>query len=72
MLVMGIFDRPLSQPSPLLWSIASLPYEQVHNSVLYLIFQQANVAGVGICRNEDLKSAVVVGLHHNSLKSLLH
>ena len=25
----------------------------------------------GLCRNEDLKSAVVVGLPHNSLKSLL-
>ena len=46
--------------------------EQVHTSVLNLIFQQANVAGVGTCQNEDLKSAVVVGLHHNCLKSLLH
>ena len=45
--------------------------EQVHTSVLNLIFQQANVAGVGICRNEDPKSAVIVGLNHNSLKSLL-
>ena len=26
----------------------------------------------GICQNEDLRSAVVVGLPHNSLKSLLH
>ena len=33
--------------------------EQVHTSVLILIFQQANVAGVG-------------NLPHNSLKSLLH
>ena len=39
-------------------------------SVLNLIFQQANVAGVLICRNEDLRSAVVVGLPHNSLKNL--
>ena len=46
--------------------------EQVHTSVLNLIFQQANVAGVGICRNEDPKPAVVVGLPHNSLKSFLH
>ena len=45
--------------------------EQVHTSVLNLIFQQANVAGVGNLSNEDPKSAVVVGLHHNSL-SLLH
>ena len=42
--------------------------EQVHTSVLNLIFQQANVAGVGICQNEDLKAAVVVGLLHNYLK----
>ena len=42
--------------------------EQVHTSVLNLIFQQANVAG----ESEDPKSAVVVGLLHNSLKSLLH
>ena len=46
--------------------------ERVHTSVLNLIFQQANVAGIGICRNEDLRSAVVVGLLHNSLKNLLH
>ena len=46
--------------------------EQVHTSVLNLIFQQANVVGEGICQIEDLKSAVVVGLLHNSLKSLLH
>ena len=39
---------------------------------LNLIFQQANVAGVGNLSNEDPKSAVVVGLPHNSLKSLLH
>ena len=44
--------------------------EQVHTSVLNLIFQQANVAGVGICQNEDPKSAVVVGLLHNSLRIL--
>ena len=36
--------------------------EQVHTSVLNLIFQKVNVAGVGICRNEDPKSGVVVGL----------
>ena len=47
--------------------------EQVHTSVLNLIFQQANVAGVGnLSKCEDPKSAVVVGLPHNSLKSLLH
>ena len=46
--------------------------EQVHTSVLNLIFQQAKVAGVGTCQNGDPKSAVVVGLPHNSLKSLLH
>ena len=46
--------------------------EQVHTSVLNLIFQLATVAGVGVCRNEDPKSAVVVGLLHKSLKSLLH
>ena len=46
--------------------------EQVHTSVLNLIFQQANVADVGICQNEVPKSAVVVGLPHNYLKSLLH
>ena len=57
----------------LLHSIASVGIcEQVHTSVLNLIFQQANVADVGICRNEDLKSAVVVGLLHNSLKNLPH
>ena len=42
--------------------------EQVHTSVLNLIFQQANVAGMENCRNEDLRSAVVVGLPHSSLK----
>ena len=46
--------------------------EQVHTSVLNLIFQQAKVAGVGNCQSEGPKSAVVVGLLHNSLKSLLH
>ena len=47
--------------------------EQVHTSVLNLIFQQAKVAGVfTTCQSEDPKSAVVVGLPHNSLKSLLH
>ena len=44
--------------------------EQVHTSVLNLIFQTWLVKG--ICRNEDPKSAVVVGLPHESLKSLLH
>ena len=43
--------------------------KQVRTSVLNLIIHQLDVAGVG---NEDLKSAVVVGLLHNSLKSLLH
>ena len=46
--------------------------EQVHTSILNLIFQQANVAGVGNCQNEDLKSAVVVGLLHNYLKNFPH
>ena len=47
--------------------------EQINTSVLNLIFQQAKVAGVGrTCPCEDQKSAVVVGLHHNSSKSLLH
>ena len=46
--------------------------EQVHTSVLNLIFQQAKVAGVGKLSSGDQKSAVVVGLLHNSLKSLLH
>ena len=46
--------------------------EQVHTLVLNLIFQQANVAGVRNCRNDDLKSAVVVGLLHNSWKNLPH
>ena len=46
--------------------------EQVQTSVLNLIFQHKNVAGVGNLSNEDPKSAVVVGLPHNSLKSLLH
>ena len=54
----------------LIQSIASVgKCEQVHSSVLNLIFQQANVA---VCRNEDLNSAVVVGLPHNSLKILPH
>ena len=46
--------------------------EQVHTSVLNLIFQEANVAGVGNCQNEGVRSAVIVGLLHNSLKSLPH
>ena len=68
-------NHPLNQPSPLFSSksITSVGNcEQVHTSVFHLIFRQANVAGEGNCRNEDLKSAVVVGLPHNSLKSLLH
>ena len=36
--------------------------EQVHTSVLNLIFQQAKVAGVGNLSKWDQKSAVVVGL----------
>ena len=36
--------------------------EQVRTLVLNLIFQQANVADVGICQNEDPKSPVFVGL----------
>ena len=53
----------------LIHNIASVGHcEQVHTSVLNLIFQQANVAGVEICQNEDLKSAVVVCLLHNSSK----
>ena len=46
--------------------------EQVQTSVLNLIFQQAKVAGVGTCQNGDPKSAIVVGLPHNSWNSLLH
>ena len=46
--------------------------EQVHTSVLNFIFLQAKVAGVGNLSNGDPKSAVVVGLPHNSLNSLLH
>ena len=62
-----------TNPTSLIHSIASEGNcEQVHTSVFNLIFRQANVAGVGICRNEGPKSAVVVGLPHNSLKSLLH
>ena len=44
--------------------------EQVHTSVLNLIFQQAKVAGVGNLSKWRSKSAVVVGLAHNSLKIL--
>ena len=46
--------------------------EQVHTSILNLIFQQANVDGVENLSNEDLKFAVVVGLPQSSLKSLPH
>ena len=46
--------------------------EQVHTSVLKLIFSKQMSLVQGTCQNEDLKSAVVVGLPHNSLKSLLH
>ena len=47
--------------------------EQVHTSVLNLTFHNKQTLPVkGICRNEDLKSAVVVGLPHNSFKSLPH
>ena len=53
------------------WIASVWNCEQVHTSVLNLIFQQANVAGVGICQNGDLKSAIVVGLSHNSLKKFL-
>ena len=45
-----ILDHPLNQPAPpsLIHSTASVRNcEQVHTSVLNLIFQQANVAGVG-------------------------
>ena len=47
--------------------------EQVQTSVLNLIFQHANVAGVGkFVKMKIPKSAVVVGLPHDSLKRLLH
>ena len=47
-------------------------WEQIQTSVLNLIFQQANVAGVGTCQNEDPKSAVVVGLPFYPLKIFPH
>ena len=36
-----------------------------------LIFQQANVVDEGICQNDFPRSAVFVGLPHNSFKHLL-
>ena len=62
-----------SNSTSLIHCIASVGNcEQVHFSVLNLIFQQAKVAGVGNLSKWDPKSAVVVGLSHNSLNSLLH
>ena len=63
--------HPLNQQNStsLIHCIASVGNcEQVHTSVLNLIFQQAKVAGVVNLS----KWRVVVGLPHNSLNSLLH
>ena len=47
--------------------------EQIHTSVLNLIFQHAKVAGVGNLSKwrSEICSPLLV-LHHNSLKNLLH
>ena len=55
----------------LIHSIASVGNCE-HTSVLNLIFQQANGADVASLSKEDLKSAVVVRLLHNSFKILPH
>ena len=70
-----ILNHPLNQQSPLLWSIASVPCEIVNKYIpqTWILSSSKQTWLVkGICRNEDLKSAVVVGLPHNSLKSVLH
>ena len=41
-------------------------------SVLNLIFHQRTLLTWGICQNEDLKSAIVVGLANNSVKIFPH
>ena len=73
--MMKISIHPLNQPTPLPWSNAFASVrncEQVHTSVLNLNFQQAKVAGVGNLSKWRPKSAIVVGLPHNSSKSLLN
>ena len=67
--------HPLNQPTPLPWSIASLPWEIVNKYIprsWTLSSSKQRLLVKGTCQNEDQKSAVVVGLPHNSLKSLLH
>ena len=57
----------------LIHSIASVGNcEQAHTSVLNLIFQQANVGGVGNLSKSRTKDAIVLGLPHDSLNSLPH
>ena len=54
-------------------SIASVGnFEQVHTSVWIFSSNKQTLLVWGICHNEDLKSAVVAGLLHNSLKNTPH
>ena len=65
----------LNQPTPLPWSIALLPWEIVNKYTPLswtLSSSKQRLLALGTCQNEDPKSAVVVGLPHNSLNSLLH
>ena len=75
LLTTKIWIHPLIQPSPLLWSTAQLSQEIVNNYIPQSWILSSNKQTLlveGICRNEDLRSAVVVGLLHNSLKNLPH
>ena len=70
-----ISDNPLNQPTPLLWSTAQLPLEIVSKcrpQSWTLSSNKRTLLVQGICQNEDSKSAVVVGLPLNFLKSLPH
>ena len=70
-LMTKILNHSLIQPSPLLWSITKLPWEIVNKyrpQFWILSSNKQMFLGQGICQNEDPRSAVVVGLPHNSLR----
>ena len=60
--------HPLNQPAPLPWSTAQLPWEIATKYIPQSWILDSNKRMLlpwWICQNEDPKSAVVVGLHHN-------
>ena len=70
-----IWDHPLNQPAPPLWSKTWLSWE-IMNKFKPLSWSSSSCQQTllvwGICQNEDPRHAVVVGLPHNPLKNLPH